>query len=59
MKKNGFLAQTNDEFYSFLRKLILNPDIRTKLGEQGKKDMQIFDYSHWKDSYFSALGLKK
>ena len=57
--KNGFLAQTNSEFYSFLKKLILNPELRTKLGEQGKIDMKVFDYSHWKKPYFAALGFKK
>ena len=57
--KNGFLAQSNSAFYSFLKELILSPELRTKFGEQGKIDMKICDYSHWKTSYFTILGLEK
>lgn len=36
--ENGFLASTEEEWYLFLERLISDPQLRTRLGSNGRKD---------------------
>lgn len=37
---NGFLASTEDEWFQCLSKLIINPELRKKVGEKGRKTVE-------------------
>ncbi|MFW5663592.1 MAG: glycosyltransferase family 4 protein [bacterium] len=50
--RNGFLAQTHEEWEKTLSQLIDNPSLRKKIGEQGRKTVvERFSFHSQKDRY--------
>ncbi len=56
--ENGFLAESPDDFYKYLKQLVMDEKLRMKMGIRGYYSVKKFDYDCWKEVYINNL-LKK
>ena len=54
--ENGFLADSEDEWFEKLSRLIESPELRSKLGKAGQKTVEDrFSFNSQKDYYLSLF----
>ncbi|MGL6115878.1 MAG: glycosyltransferase family 4 protein [Cetobacterium sp.] len=55
-KKNGYICETEDEWYNYLEVLILNSNLRKKMGEEGRKKIEKkYSYQVYGEKYANIL----
>lgn len=53
--QNGFLAENYDQFYHYLKKMILDRSILETLRRNARSSVQHMDYSNWSTIYFDTI----
>ena len=49
--RNGFLAKSADDFYTYIRRLLADDRLRNSMAIEACRSVKKFDYVHWTDIY--------
>lgn len=54
--ENGFLVESPDDFYKYLKRLIIDSKLRHEMGKNALGSVKEFDYQSWKEIYLRQIG---
>lgn len=54
--ENGFLAESPDDFYIYIKRLIIDTTLRKEMGKNALNSVKKFDYQLWIDIYLRQIG---
>jgi glycosyltransferase involved in cell wall biosynthesis len=52
--RNGFLAKSADDFYTYIRMLLIDDRLRNSMASEACRSVKKFDYAQWIDIYKNA-----
>jgi glycosyltransferase involved in cell wall biosynthesis len=52
---NGYIVRNDEEWYYSLEKLIIDENLRKKLGQSGRKKLSNYPYQIWGDKYLKMI----
>jgi len=53
--KNGFLAESTDDFYRYLKMMVVDIELRNKMKKNSRQSIKKFDYSNWEKIYIKNI----